>query len=560
MRTADFLRSVPVLAGLSEEHLERIAAQASEVRMPADRWIFREGEPASSMFIVRSGQVEVIDEGPPETFVRTLRRGAVLGELALLVSGTRSASVRARRATELLELSRADFEAVIEQAPGFALSLTRAMGAQLAASRATVENSTPPRTIAVVGLDPGAPADEVAERLAGALASHGSVARLSEGGLAEIERAEQSADRTVLTGTEPQWRELCLAEAELIVAVTCGVPDARWLAETRTLHGCELLVAGRSVGDAVLKKLQPRQVQLVEPSRLGPALEQTARRLAGRSLGIVLSGGGARALAHLGVIAELRASGLTFDRVGGTSLGALVGGAAAAGFSDDEMYAVAEHVFVDSRPSSDFVPPVYSLIRGGRVRRHIHETFGDRRIEQLPARYFCMSCDLVAREPVMHASGELADAIYASLALPGVFPPMARDGRLLVDGGVLDNLPVAAMGRAAEGPVVAVDVTGRPNGRRGVHRTALSRSLLRTLTGSDAEIPRLGETLVRTLTVGSSDTVEAARLHADAVVTPRVEAIGFMDWKALPRAVELGRQAAREALAADPGLIDRLRS
>ena len=162
---------------------------------------------------------------------------------------------------------------------------------------------------------------------------------------------------------------------------------------------------------------------------------------------------------------------------------------------------------------------------------------------------------------MLHTTGPVVDAVYPSLAIPGVFPPVPRDGRLLVDGGVVDNLPVATMARAGEGPVIAVDVTGRLGGLRRGQRPAvarLGRPLRRTLTGSEAEIPRLGETIVRTVTVGSSDTVAVARLHADLVITPRVDRIALMDWKALPRAVELGRQAARESLAADPSLIDRL--
>src|SRR6202011_5846914 len=98
-------------------------------------------------------------------------------------AGTRSMSARVRRGTVLLELGRAPFEALIQEAPSFALGLTRAMGAQLAASRMPVVAAIPPRTIAVVGLDEAATAAEVAEQLADALSAHGSVARLSEGEL-----------------------------------------------------------------------------------------------------------------------------------------------------------------------------------------------------------------------------------------------------------------------------------------------------------------------------------------------------------------------------------------
>ena len=166
------------------------------------------------------------------------------------------------------------------------------------------------------------------------------------------------------------------------------------------------------------------------------------------------------------------------------------------------------------------------------------------------------------REPVVHRTGRVVDAVYPSFAIPGVFPPVARpDGRLLVDGGVLDNLPVEAMARTGEGPVIAVDVTGgmgrfQQSRRPGLAR--LSRPLRRLLTGSEAELPGLAETIVRTLTVGSIDTVAAARLHADLVITPPVDGIGLMEWGAIDRVRELGRRAAREALAADPGLPARV--
>lgn len=182
MRTAAFLRHVPVLADLSDELLERLAGQVDEVHMAAGEWLMREGEAADSMFIVASGRLDIVHEGPPETLIRVLRRGDVVGELALLRAGTRSASVRARRDSELLSLGREAFEALIQEAPSFALGLTRAMGTQLAASRSPVVSATPPRTIAVLGVDRGAPADEVAEMLATALERHGTVARVNEGG------------------------------------------------------------------------------------------------------------------------------------------------------------------------------------------------------------------------------------------------------------------------------------------------------------------------------------------------------------------------------------------
>jgi predicted acylesterase/phospholipase RssA/CRP-like cAMP-binding protein len=562
MTAISLLRNVPVLAGLSDELLHELLEQVSQRRVAAGAWILREGETADSLFIVVGGRVEVLDEGPPETLIRVLRRGDVLGELALLREGTRSVSARARRDVDLLELPRADFESLISRAPSFALGLTRAMGAQLAESRTPVAYAALPRTIAVVGLDARAPTAEISQELVAALGAHGTVAVLGGGGLEAIDQAERDVERVLLLATadpEDEWSRTCVLESDVVLAITSAVPEQSWLEHARILRGCELLFLSGRVSQGIVDQLQPREVQVINAQNRRPdVLQATARRLAGRSLGLVLSGGGARALAHLGALEELHDAGLRFDRVAGVSLGSLVAAGIAMGLTPSETYARFERAFNDSNPTRDITLPAYSLLRGTRVRRMLEAEFGERRIEELPLRFFCLSCDLVERESVIHRSGRLVDAVYASFAIPGIFPPVVReDGRLLVDGGVLDNLPVETMARTGEGPVIAVDVTGsfgrfQPGSRPSLAR--LSRPVRRLLTGSEEQMPGLGETIVRTLTVGSVDTVAAARLHAALVITPRVEGIGLMDWSAMPRARELGREAARQVLAAEPEL------
>ena len=133
-----------------------------------------------------------------------------------------------------------------------------------------------------------------------------------------------------------------------------------------------------------------------------------------------------------------------------------------------------------------------------------------------------------------------------------MFPPAAtEDGRLLVDGGVIDNLPVSRMAGTGEGPVIAVDVTASLSGLPRTGRPRLEpvkRTLRRALTGNELPTPHLGATIVRAITAGRTDAV-AARLDADVLIEPAVDGLGPTDWKSLPRAVELGRQAARKALS-----------
>ena len=131
------------------------------------------------------------------------------------------------------------------------------------------------------------------------------------------------------TNPDEAWTELCVREADIVLAVSTGAPELRWLRRARALRGCELLALGVSVARETIDALAPRQVQVVVAAERPAALAATARRLAGRSVGVVLSGGGARALAHLGVLEELLAAGVRFDRIAGVSLGSLV----AAGFA-----------------------------------------------------------------------------------------------------------------------------------------------------------------------------------------------------------------------------------
>ncbi|HET8593431.1 MAG TPA: patatin-like phospholipase family protein [Solirubrobacterales bacterium] len=573
--TAAFLRRVPVLSGLDAELLSRLAAKVVPVTVRAGDWLVREGEAADRLYLIRSGRLEVVAEGPPETVIRVLRRGEILGELALLTEKVRSASVRARRDSELLELRRRQFEELISDAPGFALGLTRAMGAQLAASRTPAVTTEPPRTIGALPLDEGVPVAEAADLLVDSLGRYGSVAKLtSEPGLgtaemiSRLERAEAENERVVLIGRSArpgeEWTDLCVREADSVFALSHGTPSAEWLDHPEALVGCELVVLAERVTDEVLDALRPREVQVLpQGSDLQPSVDLTARRLAGRAIGIVLSGGGARALAHLGVIEELNRAGVRIDRVGGVSLGSVIGAAVAASRgTPEELHEQFKRGFIDVNPTGDYTVPVFSMIRGARTRALLQGFLEDTRIEELITRYFCVSCDLVKRETVVHRTGVMADAVLASLSIPGVFPPVATDdGRLLVDGGVLDNLPVEAMAQSGEGPVIAVDVTGRVGSgefrkplRPGIER--LGRPIRRYLTGSEAEVPRFGETIVRTITVGSADTADAARCHADLVIQPQVAGVGMLDWRRLDQVVEAGRAAARSALESAPAWLN----
>ena len=554
----------PLFGGFSAVIGARLTDQTERISLAAGEWLFREGERATHAYLVHSGRVEIVAEHPTEVVLRHVKRSEMLGELALLMGGARTTSARASRDCELTRLSRVQFEKLVLGSPPFALGLLQAMATQVSSHRAPPSQATAPGTIAVVALDPAAPAARIGAELTSAIATRKSVEELKpDPGRDEstfrdlLKRTEARMQQVVLTAScdagDP-WTRFCLREADVTIAVSTGAPATDWLSNPKNLQGCELIMIDAPLG-AELLATSPREVQVVRgESALQAAIASTARRLAGRAVGLVLSGGGARALAHLGALEELEKTGIEIDRFAGVSMGAVISGLAARGATSGEIIEMCHRLMLENNPSTDYTVPAYSLIRGVKTRRALEDVFGDRRIEELARRWFCVTSDIVARELVVHRTGLMTDAVYSSMALPGIYPPIpTADGRLLVDGGVMDNLPVETMASRAEGPIIAVDVSRRLGMPRPARRPALeriARMLRRGLTGYEQRLPRLSETIHWTIALGSTDTVNAALQHADLVISPRVEGIGILDWGQLPRALEIGRRAAREALEA----------
>lgn len=571
---AEFLRGAPIFAGLDAATQDEIAAHSSWIRVPAGEWLFRQGDLADSLYLIASGRLEVVVEEPETEIVRVLSRNDAVGELALLTESARSASVRARRDSELLRVTEARFSELLRSEPEFALALTRALGRQLGLSRGLPVASQPlPATIAVVSLQPDLPVDSVADGLLESLRRWGRAVRLDgreqSSGASDrgplLDRCEREHDQVLLVagaaaGGE-QWTDFCLREADRVIALARGDEVPRRLEIHPRLRGCDLLFCGSlpSAAQAApwLDALEPRVIRrLGAGATFTATLEGIARRLAGRSVGVVLSGGGARGLAHIGVLEELLSSDLEIDRIGGCSMGAFVGAMFAMGLAPSEIRARCYAELVRRNPLNDYTVPLVSLVRGHKAAAMLVRTFGERTIEELPREFYCVSCDLLTAELVVHRSGPVFDAVAASMCLPGVIAPIASEHRLLVDGGVLNNLPVSPMAESGEGPVIAVDVTAQFRAPVDDEQQRSSASLGRlavrvrdVVVGNVGPLPNLKEILTRAIGIGSVDSVVAAREQADLVIAPATGPIGMLDFAKLDWMIEAGRSAARTALA-----------
>ncbi len=603
---SDFLRGVALFAELEPALLDRVAALAEPVRLARGQWLFRGGEEPDAVYAIRLGQLEVLSErggaeGEPLR-LNTLTRGAVLGELALLSGSRRSASVRALRDSELIRVAKPAFDRLLRSEPELALAATRSLSTQLQASRAidpTREDALPV-TIALRALDPSLPLLDLADGLSRALCAHGSVAVLypaggpppepqtpesakspSDSGPAHyaplIERCERDHDRVLMVcdlGADSEWTRFCLSRADRVVALASAEnppadgpltapTDSR--ADRDQLWGSDLLLYGVQPGAAGQSgwapALAPRSIcALAAGAGERADLARVARRLTGHAVGVVLSGGGARAFAHLGALEVLLDAGLRVDRVGGVSMGAFIGAQLACGRDAAEIDACCYEEWVRRNPINDYTFPRASLIKGQKAEAMLERTFGETRIEQLSRSFFCASVDLRGARLVIDRDGPLAEAVASSMALPLIGPPHRRDGSLRIDGSLLDNLPLEPMAQGGEGPILAIDVKGgedRPADARATAAGGVRDGAPGTgaHSGTRRRLPALPETMARIALLSSANTGESARRFADLTISARVPGVGLLEFHQIDQAREVGHRAGLAALEDAPGWL-----
>lgn len=537
------LRRAPLFAGLPDVALSRLAAGAMLRRLPAGTWLFRTGDHGDQLFVVASGRLEVVVESPPAARVaRLLGRGEVVGEVALVSGQPRSASVRARRDTEVLEVSSTSFRDLLRQHTDVAFELIQLLARRLASG--AMPSSFTPRTVAVVDLRelPGRallrPLVDAFGGRVGTLSRADLLADTSPG--RQVDHLEDRYDVVLLTarlGDPVDWVEFCRRQSDRVIAIG-DIVDLPPVAELAgLLDGSDLALVGEptSATGRWLDALSPRAHHWIDLPDPSSGIARLVRRLAGRSTGIVLSGGGTRGFAHIGAVEQLQARGSTIDRIGGCSMGAFVSGLFARGLSAEDCIAVCREEFVRRNPFNDYTVPRVSLIRARKAEAMLRRVFGDGSIENCSTAYFCVSSDLVGADLVAHRRGPLWQAIGASMSIPGFAPPVELDGRLLVDGGVLDNLPIEVMAATGEGPVLAVDAMGR------------------TRLGQPGVQPSLGETLFRATVLGSWQALTEKAHHARLVITPDIPPVGLLEFHRIDEVVEAGRRAVDRA--ADSGLL-----
>jgi len=489
LNAAELLRSTAIFRELSNDQLDAIWSRAKVHNLTRGDVLVRQGAPSDSVYIVVSGRFEVWVEGQKGA-INEVGVGEPIGETGFFSGATRNATIVAARDSVVLELDRASFDSVARQVPAIHQTLLRALARRLAEGSlrvATERRGTAARTVTVIagGRLPIPPA--FFEQLDRVVGRRGKGRLLDRGYLGHHFPGREPDDPTV-----SNWLNAIEHEYELIAYLADDTLTDWTRKAIRQADQVLIVVSGEPSGE--LNSIEAFAFELHPPSRRrliclhdtrsgwveGTAdwlksrdvamhhhvsMEDDAdfkslhRFLTGRALGYVGAGGGGFGPAHIGVFKAFAERGVRFDLLGGASVGAAVLGGFAMGLSPEQVDIGTHDVFVTSRGFKRFTLPRYALLDHTSFDGALQRQYRGIDIEDAWRPFFAVATvlDGSAQGPYLIRRGPIWKAVRASGSLPAVLPPVfTDDGRMLVDGGVVDNIPLRSMKALKSGPNLVV--------------------------------------------------------------------------------------------------------
>ncbi len=558
--------------------------------LPGGAILYEQKSPSDYVYFVLSGRLVVsgaylgtgIDKGvatqatsqaanqvdqQSENILGYIGAGEPVGEMSLLLDERHSATVYALRDTQVLAIRHEDFDRLYEDHGDLASMMSRYILRRFRRSSETFQKASP-KVFAFIGSSPSIDVDHYANLLCKEVRKLNLKANWFEDrdeapDPFAFEKEEASQDVIILSARVDgsPWYRFVLRHADrfFVYARRDAKPpkpfplasDNSSPARKFRMVDLVMLQEGKT-SSSVLEWRDALQAQRIFCWRDGETPQRIARVITGRSVGIVLSGGGARAYAHVGAVRAMREKGIPIDFACGSSMGAIIAASVALGWSDDEVDRRMKAAFVDTNPLSDFQLPVVSLAKGRVVEARLKEHFTDVLIEDMVLPFFCVSSDLTDGSAYVHRTGSLVQALRATISLPGILPPIVKPNHLLVDGALINNFPTDLMSLTHRGVNIGIDVARRGTIDPEDYRHDIGFWGWVRHHGFRTPPPIVG-LLMRSATTRRESTM---LYHpADIMISPAVQGVDLRAWKSYDLAVEEGYKATMEALEANQGTL-----
>jgi NTE family protein/lysophospholipid hydrolase len=580
-----------ILGHMDPAVVEEIASKAEMLFLKQGESPFHQGDECDGWYLVLGGRLRLIrrdEKSGAETAIEELGYGESMGEIAMITGERRGATPYAVRDSIVARFPVTSFEAIMVKHPQVLLSICRTLIRRLSHD----ERRAAPRqlVLAIVTTTPGSVVAGFGRALAEALGSVGKslfvdAKFISDAGILAnpsrlaannpnwlnfagwLEQQQQATPFIVLEGdsTPTGWAERAIGQADQVVVVADasadpkpGPVEAAFLSDdahrVRRSRRTLILVhpEGTKLPNGTQAWLKARSVDAHFHVRAGNRedVARVARSLTGRAVGLALGGGGARGYAHLGVVKALRELGIPIDAIGGTSMGAIMAGQLTLGLTLEELFELNRRIIATS-PFTEYTVPMVALLKTKRIEQSAKMAFGDARIEDLWLPYFAISSNLTTAEMVIHQEGPVWEAARASGSLPGIAVPVIKGNHLLVDGGVMNNVPGDVMReKCGGGPVIAVNVSPEEDVRIDQAEfppqwRMFRRRFMPFMTPE--KVPGISDILMRTTLLASASRTAQVQRSVDLYLRPPIDAFGMLDFERMEELVETGYRYTMEA-------------
>jgi len=580
-----------ILESYFDQKLQPQLLEQMEVcELSGGEWLFHQGDPGNSLYFLIRGRLqawlEVSDTNESPQMLGEMLPGESVGEVGLITGEVRSASMKAVRDSRLIRINSQVFEILVQNYPDLVLKIAKNVANLLQRrtnSSTSVTNSM--KTISITAFTSSKKIEQFCQDFKQQFDTQSSIVLVSPESLSELGAPGEDFGQDVELSIELKNWISDLEDQYEYVIFQCQAKDNSWSRFVERQSDIMLLVAdakdnpedidwnskpdfcqGTDNGRQVLFLLQKDRLKIQNTqtwlkgrnynfhlhiqSGLANDIQRAVRIICGKSIGLVFSGGAARALAGFGVYKALHEANIEIDWVGGTSLGAVVASVVATGWPIDKAMQNARDAFLLRNPFGDITFPTISLLRGNKLKRSMEE-FLDFQIEDLPIPFYCVSTNLGRGVKNIHEADSLVSALRASTALPGVFPPLVVNNELAVDGALLDNLPIDIMQQKPISKIIAADFSTTSTKKVDYTEVPSPWAILkgRWLPFTKKHrVPKLASIIMKAT---ETATLEQIRKHgemADLLINPDLQRFGMTEIKSFDKIVQAGYEHTVELL------------
>jgi predicted acylesterase/phospholipase RssA/CRP-like cAMP-binding protein len=455
------------------------------INVETGEYIFHEGDLDDYLYIVLSGRLRaIVKDDLTNKILGDIATGQPVGEFAFFSKEPRSASVIAMRKSKLLRLSQKAYLMLIKNYPEISHMFSKFVLNRLKNNSEKKETNVIPKNIAFVIVDPSITKNVLFQQIKSAYEQlgidvqayfHDSVTISNLYQVFEEIDGNEGLNLLVCDDNHDSWADHCISNSDAIVIVSqFSAPKAISHLENRLkLHEDNILNRkkylllihenGETLPVNTVAWLKNRNVEMHIHLRLNQDSDfrRFCRISINRAIGIVLGGGGAKGFAHIGAVKALNEKGIEIDFLGGTSSGALYGiGLALFDFDYNKSYDSASIGVQKRIIAKKFVLPMISILSNKELVKYVRKMYGDMHFEDLWINCFCISTNYTDSKKEVHNKGLVWLSIAASIAIPGIFPPVVIQNKLHIDGGVMDNLPIETMQEYPIEHIIAIALSG----------------------------------------------------------------------------------------------------